>query len=248
MAVNYIRHLNTFFRHVRSDDRLRANDVSVYIALFQIWNMNKFESSFQVVRQEVMLLSRVGSIDTYIICIRRLHAYGYIIYQKAARRYDYSTIRINDLSRQEIWSYSGPEMQSDSRPDFLSVPEPGIMSQSDPVSGHLNKQLNSNKLKRKTHHNNQLKYEISKSIHHAPEISEVQAFFQAAAQSNKEAGSFFNHYEAIGWTLSNVPIVNWQAAARKWINNSITLKKSGNGKLNPGNLHVEGGKNYKDPL
>ena len=53
-----------------------------------------------------------------------------------------------------------------------------------------------------------------------PVYEEVLAFFT----SNNLDGDpwvFWNHYEAVGWMMGNTPVVNWQAAARKWCFNGI---------------------------
>jgi len=41
-----------------------------------------------------------------------------------------------------------------------------------------------------------------------------------------EATNFFDHYESIGWMVNNQPIKNWQARARKWINNEKEFNDS----------------------
>lgn len=79
---NYIRHVNAFFAQVRRDDRLHTNHVSLYMALFQIWNQRHFKKSFPILRDEVISLSRIGSMNTYSRCIKELHCYGYILYQQ----------------------------------------------------------------------------------------------------------------------------------------------------------------------
>ncbi|SKD09415.1 hypothetical protein SAMN05660461_5303 [Chitinophaga ginsengisegetis] len=80
--TNYIRHMNAFFAQVRRDDRLHANHVSLYMALFQIWNQHHFKKSFPILREEVIALCCIGSMNTYTRCIKELHSYGYIMYQQ----------------------------------------------------------------------------------------------------------------------------------------------------------------------
>ena len=80
--TNYIRHMNAFFAQVRKDDRLHANHVSLYMALFQIWNQYHFKKSFPILREEVISLCCIGSMNTYTRCIKELHSYGYIMYQQ----------------------------------------------------------------------------------------------------------------------------------------------------------------------
>lgn len=80
--TNYIRHLNAFFAQVRKDTRLHANHVSLYMALFQVWNQHHFRTSFPILREEVIRLCRIGSLNTYTRCLKDLNSYGYILYQQ----------------------------------------------------------------------------------------------------------------------------------------------------------------------
>lgn len=43
IIMNYIKHLNNIMIHFAEDDRLNPSHISLYMALFQLWNMNKFE-------------------------------------------------------------------------------------------------------------------------------------------------------------------------------------------------------------
>lgn len=61
--INYI-HLNTFFAQIRKDDRLHANHISLYLALFQVWNQYRFSNPFPILREEVIRLCHIGSLNT----------------------------------------------------------------------------------------------------------------------------------------------------------------------------------------
>ena len=78
--MNYIRHLNGFFERLAEDDRLSSYHISLYIALFQHWNANRFSDQFTISRTEVMRLARIGSANTYARCIKELADWGYIAY------------------------------------------------------------------------------------------------------------------------------------------------------------------------
>src|SRR6266704_1135254 len=85
--MNYIRHLNTFFSRVKADSQLSCNHISLYMALFQYWNYNRFEGAFPVYRANLMQLSKIGSKNTYHKCIKELHHAGYIRYHPAINKY-----------------------------------------------------------------------------------------------------------------------------------------------------------------
>ena len=85
--MNYIRHLHAFYHHVKRDDRLSATHVSLYLALFQFWNYNRFQNPFRIYREELMQLSKIGSKNTYHKCMKELHAFRYIIHHTVITKY-----------------------------------------------------------------------------------------------------------------------------------------------------------------
>jgi hypothetical protein len=78
--MNYIRHQTGLFERFAKDERISPFHISLYFALFQFWNRNRFRNPFPISREELMFLSRIGSINTYTRCIKQLHLWGYIEY------------------------------------------------------------------------------------------------------------------------------------------------------------------------
>ena len=79
--MNYIKHLTGFFEKVAIDKRLNPTHVSLYIALFQFWNCNRFKNPISINRDEVMRISKISSKATYHKCLKNLHSLGYINYE-----------------------------------------------------------------------------------------------------------------------------------------------------------------------
>ena len=52
--------------------------------------------------------------------------------------------------------------------------------------------------------------------HEPPSLEEVESFFEGTTANPIV---FYNHYAAVGWKLRGEPVVDWQALARKWIEN-----------------------------
>lgn len=82
--MNYIKHLSGFFDRLSEDQRMTAYHISLYLALFQLWNLNRFQNPFPISRQELMKISRVGSVNTYGRCMKELNKWGYIHYSPSA--------------------------------------------------------------------------------------------------------------------------------------------------------------------
>ncbi len=114
--MNYIRHLNGFFERLAEDERLSSYHISLYIALFQHWNANRFSDQFTISRTEVMQLARIGSANTYARCMKELADWGYIFYLPSSNLHSgskVSCIRFDSTSDTGIKSDTAAGTASD---------------------------------------------------------------------------------------------------------------------------------------
>jgi hypothetical protein len=95
--VNYIKHLKGVFIQFSKDNRLNPTHISLYVALFQIWNSNRFLEEFYINREEVMSFSKRGSKSTYHKCIKELNHWKYIIYYPSHNPFKGSKIKMFDF-------------------------------------------------------------------------------------------------------------------------------------------------------
>lgn len=79
-SVNYIKHLNKAMELFYADDRLLPVHIALYLALFQVWNQNRFQNPIQVFREEIMKAAKISSNTTYTKAIRELNDWQYIRY------------------------------------------------------------------------------------------------------------------------------------------------------------------------
>ena len=49
--INYIQQNIAFFRRAYHDDRLSPYHISLYMALFQFWNFNRFKKEFHSIKR-----------------------------------------------------------------------------------------------------------------------------------------------------------------------------------------------------
>ena len=96
--MNYIKHLTGFFDKVVYDYDLNPTHISMYVALFQIWNVNRFENPISISRDEVMRISKICSKATYHKCMRELHEKEYIKYEPSYNPFKGSLVRMINLS------------------------------------------------------------------------------------------------------------------------------------------------------
>lgn len=57
--MNYIHHMNSWFAKVQADERLYPGHISLYLALFQFWNANRFRNPLSIARSETNLFDEV---------------------------------------------------------------------------------------------------------------------------------------------------------------------------------------------
>ncbi len=92
--MNYIKHLNAVFKRFACDPRLNPTHISLYMALFQFWNINRFPHIFYINREELMKMSKIGSKATYHRCLKNLNHWSYIVYFPSHNPYKGSRIKM----------------------------------------------------------------------------------------------------------------------------------------------------------
>lgn len=96
--MNYIKHLTGFFDRVAKDKQLNPTHISLYIALFQFWNCNRFKNPISISRDEIMRISKISSKATYHKCLKALHAQGYIRYEPSYNPFKGSHVYLFNFS------------------------------------------------------------------------------------------------------------------------------------------------------
>lgn len=75
-----VEQLSEFYKSIQYDARIGVTHISIYMALFQYWNLNHFQNPVSITRNEVMQIAKINGRATYHKCIRELEEYGYIKY------------------------------------------------------------------------------------------------------------------------------------------------------------------------
>ena len=264
LNINYIRHITAFYALVHEHEYLRSNDISLYMALFQLWNLQRFPVSLEVDKTQAIKLSKIGSKATYVLCLKRLHKFGFLTYQPSAGPFLHSVVKMVSLdekglqTRADIDPHTAankdPQMCTGIDPDISTKIDPDTSTKIDPHIGSVldhfnNKQINNYINARQTARAH-VKSTNEMRAPKAPELEEIRAYFNTMAQPEKEADQFYFHYTAIGWTLGGLPIFEWTAAAEKWINHIPLLKKIPNGDpiSRTGEHRSEENKRYDEPF
>ena len=120
--MNYIKHLTGFFEKVALDRTLNPTHISLYIALFQFWNCNRFKNPISISRDEVMRISKISSKATYHKCLKNLHALGYIDYQPSYNPFRGSHVILFNFS-EDLKPFSKSERKPKNEPKNELVSE-----------------------------------------------------------------------------------------------------------------------------
>ena len=78
--MEQVKQLSGFYEAIADDPRIGTTHISLYMALFQYWNLNSFENPISITRQEVMVLAKISGNATYHKCMKDLVECGYIDY------------------------------------------------------------------------------------------------------------------------------------------------------------------------
>ncbi len=244
MSVNYIKHLETVTLRMAEDTRLNTSHVSMYLALFLIWNHNRFQNPLSINRSEVMKISKIGARATYHKCMTELHQWGYLKYVPSHNPLKGSMIYLFNFgtTSEQVVSQLGGQLPS-------QVLGPSINNI------NINKHINNTNIRGEDTNNfkddmlvvPQAQVEKKKSIFNKPSLDEVKAFFQDKNKTDLEAEKFFNHFESNGWLVGGKSkMKNWQAAARNWIFRAASYTQKANPTMY--RLNVTQNTNYNEPL
>ena len=96
--MNYIKHLTGFFNKSNQDKTINPTHISLYLALFQRWNLNRFKNPIIISREEMMTTAKIKSKATYHKCMKELHDRNYIIYKPSFNPYEGTEVILPDLS------------------------------------------------------------------------------------------------------------------------------------------------------
>ena len=236
--MNYIRHLTGFFDKIQDDEQLNPTHISLYLALFQFWNLNHFRNPISISRNEMMKLSKISAYGTYHKCIKELHQFGYIEYLPSFNPYKGSLVHLFDfgdlstIGDEENFTQNPknthskneqePIQNSDNNRIKNQTGSEQALIPSKNLSNYKNFTKRAAQPQRLLVEENRFNSKMEKQGSNIPpELWEVKMFFEEKDSTILEAEKFFNYYESNGWLVGgNSLMKNWQASARKWLLNS----------------------------
>lgn len=265
--MNYIKHLTGFFIRIASEENIYPTHISLYLALFQSWNINRFKNPIAISRDEMMKTSRIASKATYHKCIKELQNMGFIDYLPSYNPYAGSEVILHDLSdRKAVFKNQTSSIIDQTEPmnnqansnDAEQVNEPNIYNNTKTSKNNKNIFIDTNfKIFNESEFLNTDKNEKKSSAKKKenPSLEQVKEYFKQEDYSEFEAERFYNYYTSNGWLIGGkTKMIDWNAAARNWMLNTakftINLPQNLQPREQPKakHLQVTEDKNYAEPL
>lgn len=231
--MNYIRHLSAVFENMDNHHQLTPYHISLYLALFRIWNQNYFNNPISVAREELMRMAKIGSITTYTRSLKDLHQFGFIKYEPSKNRHRASKFHMYTFEHTSVID----------------------------VVPYINNNTNNNiHTQAKKNENSNQDNMSTKSLSGygpgvPPQEDHVKIYFDEKGYPQLEGEKFFNYYQSNGWLVGGKSkMKDWKAAARNWIlnlhrfSNTGKSQKSFNPPSKPGNIQVRNDKDFSQPL
>ncbi|MCL9769958.1 transcriptional regulator [Flavobacterium sp. HXWNR69] len=229
--MNYIKHLTGFFEKVAIDKTLNPTHVSLYIALFQFWNCNRFKNPISINRDEVMRISKISSKATYHKCLKNLHSLGYINYEPSFNPFKGSHVilfnfsedlkplpkserkpknePLNELVSEQALNKSCTSSETGTEqalvPSINYINNTNILN--DKNVSNLEKltknfeEVNNSVLKNEDEEKEKSSAKKEKEEKLQPSIEEVKTYFQENNFPEQEAQKFFNYFKSVGWLV-----------------------------------------------
>lgn len=259
--MNYIKHLTGFFNCIANEEIIYPTHISLYLALFQSWNVNRFKNPITISRDEMMKASRIASKATYHKCIKELQLLGFIEYLPSYNPYHGTEVimyNLSDGNKQRSSSIIGntkPIIEQVNGRVTEHVIEPHIYNNKQTFKNNKNISIEGNSkvsIEEKFLEADEKEKKSFAKKKESPSLDSVKDFFKVEAYPEIEAERFFNYYTSTGWLIGGkTPMKDWNAAARNWV--LTTSKFSMNSSQNreqsrANNLHIQEDKDFAEPL
>jgi len=245
--MNYIKHLTGFFNRIALEKSLNPTHISLYLTLFQCWNVNRFKNPIIISRDEMMKGSKIASKATYHKCIKELQRLKFLDYFPSYNPYSGTEVFMINFSEGNNFSQTISDTTSSNNASTTPIFEP-TEPKNEPVNGNVAEQVNelpyiyNNKQTSKNNKNIDIdtnfqnfdddlflknetaekeKSSAKKEKVKSPTLESVKEYFKFQNFTEFEAERFYNYYSSIGWLIGGkTKMKDWQAAARNWMLNT----------------------------
>jgi hypothetical protein len=139
--MNYIKHLTGFFNRIALENSLNPTHISLYLTLFQCWNVNRFKNPIIISRDEMMKGSKIASKATYHKCIKELQRLKFLDYFPSYNPYSGTEVFMINFSEGNNFNQNSSEATSSNNFQTTPIFEP-TEPKNEPVNGQVSEQVN----------------------------------------------------------------------------------------------------------
>lgn len=132
-TMNYIKHLTGFFNRIALENSLNPTHISLYLTLFQCWNVNRFKNPITISRDEMMKGSKIASKATYHKCIKELQRLKFLDYFPSYNPYSGTEVFMINFSEGNNFSQNSSDTISSNNDPTTPIFEP-----TEPKNEHVN--------------------------------------------------------------------------------------------------------------
>jgi len=251
--MNYIKHLTGFFDRIIQDPNLNPTHISLYMALFQFWNVNHFRNPISITREEIMGISKICSKATYHKCMRELNEKKYIRYIPSYNPFKGSMVVLFNFSETEktVRKKAGTKIEL---PQNRQETGSKTANEQALVSSINNTNISNNSNLGDQPHNFKIHqalsdYEKNKIAKVKPALEEIKTYFSQQGFPEIEAQKFFNYFSSNGWLVGGkTPMMDWTAASQNWMLNANKFNPAENKTNRAKHLNTAIDKDYSEPL
>ena len=243
--MNYIKHLSGVFEIIDSDTRLTPFHISLYMALFRSWNLNFFHNPISISRDEMMRMSKIGSVNTYVKCLKELNNWNYIRYEPSYNKHKGSLVYLYTFDNR---CDNGSDIDvSPSINNINKLNQTNLIGQSQNFESK-NSDMNTKEEKEKLREKKKNDEPAINAM--PPPLEHVKIYFDEKNFPPVEAEKFFNYFESNGWLVGGrAKMKDWKAAARNWmLNCQRFIAPHGLSKPQQKPRPDPNNKNYAEPL
>lgn len=260
--MNYIKHMNAVMHSFAQDVRIVPRHISLYLALFYLWNKLKFINPIHFDRNELMRQGKIGSVNTFIKTMKELDTMGYLHYQPSQSAYRLSSVTIITFDTSTDISTDISTAISSGTSSDISSGNSTATSELFPLNNNYKTIINLKKSNKQITNNRE--HAHAKAITSLsenensneacgkaqkrfvkPKLKDVKIYFVSKDQDEVEAERFMNHFDSNGWRVGGKsPMKDWKAAARNWI---LNIEKY-NRPQAENQLSTKNDKDYGEPL
>lgn len=267
--MNYIKHLTGFFDRIIQDPNLNPTHISLYMALFQFWNVNHFRNPISITREEVMGISKICSKATYHKCMRELNEKKYIKYIPSYNPFKGSMVILFDFSEttkpaSKKVSIKNEQAQNKQQTSNNTTIKQALVSSINDINISNDTNLEEQPQNFKMHlalsnyekNKTKKEYYVTSSVSsraeskdEKPTIQQIKTYFNQQNFPAIEAQKFFNYFSSNGWLVGGkTPMIDWTAAAQNWMLNTTKFNPAENKTNRSKHLTTKTDKDYSEPL